>query len=168
MSSLIAHRGNIDGPNPARENEPSYILEALANHFQCEVDVRYYPTYWENTKGDKMTWGWYLGHDEGQYRIPEEFLHLPNLWLHLKNIESVEKMTTETELKKLNYFWHEQDRVAITSKGFIWTCDHTVCPSGYSLRHVLMLPDIPMIDVEREVTSKFSMICNDWVRGGWR
>ena len=26
---LIAHRGNISGPNPEKENHPDYILEAI-------------------------------------------------------------------------------------------------------------------------------------------
>ena len=38
---LIAHRGNIDGPNPERENSPEYIEEALKAGYDVEVDVWY-------------------------------------------------------------------------------------------------------------------------------
>ena len=35
----IAHRGNLKGPNQRFENEPSYIIEALKEGFDVEVDV---------------------------------------------------------------------------------------------------------------------------------
>jgi len=53
---FISHRGNLTGPNPERENHPSYILEATANGFEVEIDLWY-----ENGK-------LILGHDEPQYR----------------------------------------------------------------------------------------------------
>ena len=40
---LIAHRGNISGPNPKRENTPEYIEEAIEKGF----DV----VYWVTIKG---------------------------------------------------------------------------------------------------------------------
>ena len=36
---LLAHRGNIDGKQPERENSPSYILEAIDSGYSVEVDV---------------------------------------------------------------------------------------------------------------------------------
>ena len=36
----IAHRGNIRGPNPERENSPDYIDEAIQSGYYVEVDVR--------------------------------------------------------------------------------------------------------------------------------
>ena len=71
---LIAHRGNIEGPNPQRENDPEYILEAIDRGYDVEVDV------W----GHKQIW---LGHDSAQYACPLSFLiqNKSKLWIHCKN-----------------------------------------------------------------------------------
>ena len=37
---LIAHRGNIDGPNPEMENNPQYIDKAIDSGYNVEIDVR--------------------------------------------------------------------------------------------------------------------------------
>ena len=52
---LIAHRGNVDGPEPERENSYEHINNALNRGFDVEIDVWYH----ENN--------WYLGHDEPKY-----------------------------------------------------------------------------------------------------
>ena len=39
MQLLLAHRGNINGKQPDRENSPSYILEAIDAGYSVEVDV---------------------------------------------------------------------------------------------------------------------------------
>jgi hypothetical protein len=49
---LISHRGNLNGPNPERENHPDYIWEALRAGFEVEIDV-----WWVEGK-------FKLGHDE--------------------------------------------------------------------------------------------------------
>ena len=56
---LIAHRGNINGPDPSKENTPEYIEQAIAQGFDVEVDVRYSPLH------SKL----YLGHDEPDYKV---------------------------------------------------------------------------------------------------
>ena len=35
---LISHRGNLNGPDPSKENKPSYITNAIRTGFQVEVD----------------------------------------------------------------------------------------------------------------------------------
>jgi len=54
---LIAHRGNIDGPNSSQENRPEYIEAAIAKGYDVEIDIRY----------DTFNKILYLGHDESQY-----------------------------------------------------------------------------------------------------
>jgi glycerophosphoryl diester phosphodiesterase len=49
---LIAHRGNLNGKQPERENSPEYIKEALEKGYHVEVDV------WL-----KETNNLFLGHD---------------------------------------------------------------------------------------------------------
>lgn len=102
----ISHRGNLNGRIPERENEPNYVVEALALGYNCEIDV------W--VINDE----YYLGHDEPKYKVEELFLESNLLWCHAKNIEALEKMLKN---KKIHCFWHQEDYFTLTSKGFIWT-----------------------------------------------
>ena len=36
---LIAHRGNVNGKNPERENTIEYIEEAIKKGYHCEIDI---------------------------------------------------------------------------------------------------------------------------------
>lgn len=109
---IISHRGNLDGPNPKKENSPSYIKNALNEGFQCEVDVWY----------DK---GWWLGHDKPQYKTNLMWMiTTAGLIVHCKNLKAMEKLC-EQNIKHFpnvpHFFWHENDTVALTSKGLMWT-----------------------------------------------
>ena len=74
---LISHRGNINGSIPERENEPLYIIEALEKGFDVEVDV-----WWKDD-------GFWLGHDEPQYQVKEEFLRQSDLKCVLRRVRAV-------------------------------------------------------------------------------
>ena len=64
---FISHRGNINGPNKLMENNPSYILSALNEGYECEIDV------WKIK--DKR----FLGHDNPDYEVDKQFLlNIPN------------------------------------------------------------------------------------------
>jgi len=106
---LIAHRGNLTGPNPVRENSIDYIDEAIAEGFDVEIDLR--------VEGNKC----YLGHDESQYSVTLEWLrkYKDVLWIHCKNREALEKMSSASV--QFNYFWHQEDDYTLTSKNHIWT-----------------------------------------------
>ena len=98
----IAHRGNIDGKNESLENHPDYITKALKLGYNVEVDVRY------------IDGGWWLGHDEPQYRIRPDFLFSPKLWIHCKNFEALEQFR---KWHSTNYFWHQNDDYTIIATG---------------------------------------------------
>jgi hypothetical protein len=103
----IAHRGNTNGKFESYENEPNYIDKAISDGFDVEVDV------W-------MIEGvLYLGHDEPQYGITQHWLNERNskLWIHCKNVEAMEWFNS---IGGFNYFWHQQDTVALTSMNIIW------------------------------------------------
>ena len=72
---LIAHRGNVDGPNPDKENHPDYINEAIILGYNVEIDV-----WFINNK-------YYLGHNNPIYEIKYNFLFDSRFWLHAKNGE---------------------------------------------------------------------------------
>jgi len=121
---LISHRGNIDGPNPENENKPSYILDAIIKGYEVEVDF-----WFSNNK-------FYLGHDEPKYDIPIEWLenNYRKLWIHCKNVDAINKLH---ELDRggfyLNYFWHENDKVTLTSQGYLWAYPGVDCSNGISV-----------------------------------
>jgi hypothetical protein len=104
----IAHRGLIDGPNEALENNPEHILHVLTElNFDCEVDVRYIKNEW------------WLGHDEAQYKVDEAFIGKQGLWLHCKNLDALYQLSIRPF--HYEYFWHQEDDFTLTSSGYIWT-----------------------------------------------
>ena len=102
---LIAHRGNYRGKNISRENHPDYIQEAIKKGYDVELDV------W-NIDGS-----YYLGHDEPHILIKNNFIENKKMWCHAKNIQALHSMLTTSNV---HCFWHEDDKVTLTSKGFIW------------------------------------------------
>ena len=104
---LISHRGNIDGKNEARENHPDYINQAIGYGWDVEIDV------W------MIDGVLFLGHDEPQYGVTQHWLNerCERLWIHCKNVEAIEWFNT---IDGFNYFWHQEDTVALTSMNIIW------------------------------------------------
>lgn len=139
----IAHRGNIDGPNPAEENAPNYILNAIEQGFDCEVDL------W------KVEGGLFLGHDKPQYEINEKYLIdlSSKLWVHCKNLEALDFILQAPGL--INGFWHQSDDYTLTTKGFIWTYPNKATIAGCILVH--LEPWTSLVD-ER----KLAGVCSDF------
>lgn len=107
----ISHRGNTNGKIPEAENRPDYIDEALGFGFDVEVDVWY------------IDGNWWLGHDTAQYQIEFEWIQKRNdrLWVHCKNIQAVEFfIENEFDTADINWFWHEEDTLTLTSFGYVW------------------------------------------------
>jgi hypothetical protein len=104
---LIAHRGNLNGPNSIDENKPEYILDSIYRGFDCEIDVRFI--------NNEL----FLGHDSPQYKISIDFLlnNSDKFWIHCKNIDALDYLLT---FPKLNIFWHNEDEYTLTSKKYIW------------------------------------------------
>jgi hypothetical protein len=103
---LISHRGNTSGINKDLENKPDYILSALNDSYDVEIDIWHYK--------DEL----YLGHDEPNILLPDKFFEFKDkLWFHAKNLDAL------TKLHRLNvhYFWHQNDDITITNKGYWWT-----------------------------------------------
>jgi hypothetical protein len=103
---LISHRGNLYGPNLEKENQPQYIMKALASGYDVEIDVWFI---------DGIV---YLGHDKPQYEVERNFIMDERLWCHAKNLDALHFML---KYNTINCFWHQNDDRTITSKGYIWT-----------------------------------------------
>ena len=137
---LISHRGNLSGPNPLRENTANYIDEAIKKGFDVEIDI------WEN-EGD-----FFLGHDEPQHKIGMDWLlkRKNKLWVHCKNASAIVKLIRTD----LHIFWHEEDKLTITSKKFIW-----VYPGCQPVANsIAVLPEI-----HNDIVDVASGVCSDYI-----
>lgn len=109
---FIAHRGNMVGPNPDCENHPEYLMEAIQNDFDIEVDLWYHKNKW------------YLGHDEPQYKVSLDYLNKigDDAWVHCKNLDALDNLSRGNgKHLNLHFFWHQNDDYTLTRFQFIWT-----------------------------------------------
>ncbi len=107
---LISHRGNISEPNPEKENHPDYIMEALNQDYEVEVDI------W------MIDGKFILGHDKPQYEVDRNFLvrWKDIMWQHAKNIEALVALTNDAS-EFCNCFFHHTDDYTLTPNAWIWT-----------------------------------------------
>ena len=116
---IIAHRGNLTGPNPETENTHTTIERCLDTDLDIEIDVRWH---------EHALW---LGHD-----IPKEPVALPylearmhRLWVHAKDLLAAEFLFTTN----LHWFWNETDVMALTSKTIPWCRQHVYIHNGITM-----------------------------------
>jgi hypothetical protein len=104
----IAHRGNLNGPNPLLENTPFQIEYARDQKIPCEVDVWYKK-------------GWFLGHDAPCKKVTLGWLrnNSYSCWYHAKNLDALYKLMQDGCIQEV--FWHENDDFTLTKGGYIWT-----------------------------------------------
>ena len=124
---LIAHRGNINGPDSLMENNPEYIENAISQGYDVEIDIRC----------DDITKEFYLGHDEPKYMVDWLWLskHREKLWIHCKNIEALYEFSSGSS--GYNYFWHQTDSYTMTSQGYIWSYPG----KRYNSRSIVVMPE---------------------------
>lgn len=143
---LISHRGNLEGPNPERENNPEYILEAIKQNYMVEVDLRMF-------NGELM-----LGHDESQYEIDHDFLikYKTFLWVHCKDALSLDFMS---KVRTNNYFWHQNDDYTLTSWNYVWAY-----PGKSSVGNLCVMV-MPELHWPIEIIKDFNCfgVCSDYV-----
>ena len=113
---IISHRGLLNGPDESVENNPKYILNTINIGFDIEIDVRV------------INGVIYLGHDTPDYNVDISFFN-KNMWIHCKNLEAVDIMS-KTDL---NWFWHDVDKLTLTSKGFIWCYPNVYVQNGITV-----------------------------------
>lgn len=142
---LISHRGNIIGPNPNRENTPSYIDCAIGGSYDVEVDISYI--------NDKF----YLGHDEPNIEISETWMlkRKDNIWFHCKNISAAAKLS---EMGNFKYFCHTNDQFSLISTSHIWVHDLNL-----KLDHKCVIPLLCHADVKNYNGEFVYAICTDYI-----
>lgn len=146
---IIAHRGNLEGPNPDLENNPNQIDRVYSGYgLNSEIDL------WKTNEG------LFLGHDYPQYHIEDSWLHMRSnlLWIHCKNIEALCYMQNHAFSEDFNYFWHEEDAYTMTSKGYIWAYPGKRIPKP--CRAIAVMPET--IRMNNEDLKQFRGICTDY------
>jgi hypothetical protein len=142
----ISHRGNINGRIEEAENKPEYIIDTLRLGYDVEIDVWY------------INGEWWLGHDEPQYQIDFDWIdsRSDRLWIHCKNIEAVEYFyENENECREINWFWHENDTLTLTSYGYIWAY-----PGKQPIKKsIAVMPEIHMDNI-----NVCMGICSDYIQ----
>lgn len=140
---LIAHRANINGPDPENENSLRSIDEAISMGYDCEIDVRFFDD------------NFYLGHDkcDEKISISDILIRSKNLWIHVKNVEAL------NELAKLdlNYFWHDKDFVTLTSNGSLWYYPN----KNVFLNGINVMPE--WNNLSKKDLSQCAGICSDYI-----
>jgi len=141
---IIAHRGNLAGPNPAKENDPEYLKEAIVLGYDVEVDIWYHD-------GQLFT-----GHDGPAYVLDNKTFReiVTKSWLHCKNVEALEYF--DRHFLKPNFFWHQSDDYTLTSWGYSWTYPH-MKPTR---RSIAVLPEI--FNASRNDLIDFWGVCTDY------
>jgi hypothetical protein len=147
---LIAHRGNIWGPDPKTENNPEQVLKCIEEGYNVEIDIRYEP------KSETL----WLGHDEAQYKVSWWWLAGKSsyLWIHCKDLITLYEFVRKTS--GYNYFWHQKDYFTLTSKQFIWTYPG----QPYTSSSVIVMPEWGKNpDWDRLRVTNCYGICSDYV-----
>ena len=143
---IISHRGNINGPNPQKENRPSYIDSALQLGFEVEVDLWYIQNeFW-------------LGHDEPQYKIEITWMKLRKnkIWYHCKNQLSSVKLLELNDGYK--FFCHRNDEYVLTSNGHLWVHD-----LNSKINDMCIIPLLSESELFKHKNLKPGYVCTDFV-----
>jgi hypothetical protein len=140
---LIAHRGLINGPDQKLENLPSQIILALHKGYDCEIDLRV------------IDGKFYLGHDNPDYQVEEEFIQRPGLWIHAKNLTALHYLSTTD----LAYFWHQNDDCVITSNGYIWTYPEKELTD----RSIRLMPEWKDPELKTVLGHQCYAVCSDYI-----
>lgn len=158
---IIAHRGNLKGREPDKENTKARADECIRLGIDVEIDIRQDPIM------ESRLW---LGHDNPTDPISLGWLvdREKWLWIHCKDGESLAKCIP----LGLNCFYHENDRMTVTSSGWIWHFASTK-PAGE--KSVLVMPELCSIEKDHTIirhiaksvevwksSSVFGAVCTDF------
>lgn len=149
---VIAHRGNLDGPNKLQENTIKSAFECLYRDLDIELDI--------HVKNNNL----YLDHDgiidnTTPFITLSDFYNLfksyqNNLWIHCKNLEAI--IFCQANLPQYNYFGHSNDEFVLTSKGYIFTRPNV--SAGKNV--VCVMPEL--CNLKLEEVKKYEFVLTDY------
>jgi len=137
---IVSHRGNLEGRNIKLENHPDQIDFAIKNNFLAEIDLRII---------DNKFW---LGHDEPDYLIDKQWLLDRNEYLviHSKDLKTSNHLVNLN--KKLNWFYHTDEDIVLTSWGWMWCYPEIYLSEGITV----------LIGDQVKLSSKVLGVCTDY------
>ena len=166
---IIAHRGLMDGPDKYLENKQVQIVKALEKGFDVEIDVTlkritkrkngaltfdsYNPQNFEDVDLLELYHDGGLGSTEALsiLDIKEIAERYPTqiIYLHAKTVETVAYLTENrvSLAGNIQYFFHANDSVTLTSQGFLWThpdIKFDSYKSRYGIWSIAVLPELNM------------------------
>lgn len=157
--AIIAHRANLEGPDPKTENTLEAIQKCIDAKIDMELDIWF--------KDGKF----YLGHDAPTLEFnPYNFdFGESYIWFHCKTIKTFNELTVDPFFEKQNYrnqyafFFHDKDDMTLTTKGEFWTYP------GRDLvtRSIAVMPEYVSHLYETEVmkrifAKKITGVCSDY------
>jgi len=139
---IIAHRGNLNGPNPELENVPDQLRGCIKNDFSVEVDIWYQDSKWA------------LGHDSPTYEVDTKFIFeiTPRAWFHAKTIQTAKALL---DLHCPHFFYHEEDPITLTSNGYLWT---------YPGKELTEASICVMPEINKEFPENCAGVCTDYAQ----
>jgi len=149
---LISHRGNLSGPDPTKENSPSYILAAIAANYDVEIDLR------------MLDGKLYLGHDRADYQVVFDWLLSlrDKLWIHCKNYEAIKFMS---ECQIFRWFCHQNDMAGIVMdgyfSGYLWYSDLSSLPHPKCIIPLLSREQVDAYP--KEFLAACGGVCSDYI-----
>ena len=131
----------MNGPSKW-ENSTWVLEEAIMECGNAEADI------W--LINDKF----WLGHDKPTYEVDKGWIqeNIEGLWLHCKNVAAIEYFNEFHQL--YHYFWHDVDRLTITSRGYLWAY-----PGNQPIRNSIAV----MPEIHNDNISQCLGICTDHV-----
>lgn len=137
---IVSHRGNLDGINHKLENHPSQIDLAIKHNLLVEIDLRI---------ADNKFW---LGHDKPDYLIDKQWLfdRKQDLIVHSKDLATSNCLMDFN--RELNWFYHTDEDVVLTSLGWMWCYPEIYLSNGISV----------LIGDEVKLNSKVLGVCTDY------
>jgi hypothetical protein len=143
---IISHRGNLNGIDPERENNPYFIDDCISKGFDVEIDLR--------IKENKL----FLGHDFAQYEVDIDWLleRKKNLWIHVKEYAALNLIMPYRN--ELTFFCHEKDKFTLLSNGKIWSHD-----LENEMNDDCVVPLLSLKEVLEYEHKHFYAVCTDYV-----
>lgn len=112
---FISHRGNIFGPNPDHDNNPTWIKYLLSSGITVEVDIWY----------DKKTSNYFLGNKEPIHKFyPIDYQHRFNqIIFDCKTVETylrLQDFYTTGVYSRPDCIFHQSEKVVHSTSGRLW------------------------------------------------
>lgn len=156
---IIAHRGNLNGPNSRTENTVQAVEDCLAKGFDVEIDV-------QDVYGHDI----FIGHDvdgptERMKLVIYDSKRYNRLWLHAKNFNAFKDLMVLKQnhgYQNFDIFYHETDFSALTFNRYFWIYPNTKLSLSSGKNSILVMPESVNLQPKDLVPYTFFGVCTDY------